>query len=101
MKAPTGGFRKNKVLPWEKGETIPKPSPTVMILAKKYFTDRQIKGFKISLFLKFFRNQRIRNPFVYFRMMQKNWKCSEEWAERLEKKMVVDEIDAEGGMEHL
>ena len=87
LKAPVGGFRKKPVLDWEKESPKPKPSPTVMILAKRYFTRRQLKGFKVSLYLKFFRNQKIKNPFAYFRNMERNWKKSEEWAERLEREV--------------
>ena len=89
LKAPIGGFRKKPVLEWEKENPQPKPSPTVMILAKRYFTPRQIKGFKISLYLKFFRNQKEKNPVTYFRNMEKSWKKSEEWAKKLEGKIAI------------
>ncbi len=85
LKAPVGGFRKKPVLAWEKESPKPKPSPTMMILAKKYFTPRQMIGFKISLYLKFFRNQKNKNPFTYLRNMETSWKKSEEWAESLTK----------------
>ena len=84
LKAPIGGFRKKPVLVWEKETPKPKPSPTLMLFAKKYYTPRQLKGFKISLFLKYFRRQEIRNPFRYLKRMQKSWKRSEKWAKRLE-----------------
>ena len=84
LKAPVGGFRKKPVLDWEKETPVPKPSPTLMLLARRYYTPRQMKGFKISLYLKYFRKQKNKNPFAYLRDMERNWKKSEEWAERLE-----------------
>ena len=84
LKAPVGGFRKKPVLAWEKENPKPKPSPTLMLLAKRYYSARQIKGFKVSLYLKFFRKQKTKNPYIYLKNMERNWKKSEEWAARLE-----------------
>ena len=39
LKAPVGGFRKKPELGWEKEDPKPKPSPTVMMFAKRYYTD--------------------------------------------------------------
>lgn len=89
LKAPVGGFRKQPVMPWEKETPLPKPSPTVMIFAKRYYTIRQIKGFKISLYLKYFRNQKINNPFTYFTTMENGWKRSIYWAEKLEAENAI------------
>lgn len=89
LKAPVGGFRKKPVLAWEKDIPRPKPSPTLMILAKRYYTPEQIKGYKLSLYLKYFRNQNIKNPLTYLSKMERNWKRSEDWAERLESDMVT------------
>ena len=83
LKAPIGGFRKKPVLAWEKERPLPKPSPTIMIFAKKYFSEKQLKGYRISLLLKSYSNQPIRNPFKYFKQMQKRWKRSEEWSKKL------------------
>ena len=83
LKAPIGGFRKKPVLDWEKENPSPKPSPTLMLLAKRYYSHRQMKGFKISLYLKFFRKQKENNPVTYYKRMERSWKKSEEWAERL------------------
>jgi len=92
LKAPMGGFREKPVLAWEQEEPLPKPSPTLMAIALKYYTPQQIKGFKTSLFLKFYNTQRIKNPITYIREMRKRWEKSEEWAERLilEEKGLVD-----------
>lgn len=85
LKAPVGGFRKKPVLPWEQEKPGPKPSPTLMVMAKRYYTPRQMKGFKISLYLKYFRKQGIKNPIRYIKRMEFGWKRSENWAEELEK----------------
>lgn len=86
LKAPVGGFRKKPVLAWEKEHPVPKPSPTVMLFAKRYYSARQMKGYKISLYLKYFRKQPNKNLFSYWRDMEKRWKRSEDWAEQLEEK---------------
>lgn len=85
LKAPMGGFRRKKLLPWEKNELLPKPSPTVLAYAFRYYTPQQIRGFKISLFLKYYPKQSIKNPLKYINEMRKRWKISEEWATRLVK----------------
>src|SRR5690606_14873525 len=47
LKAPMGGFRQKIPLAWDDEDPVPKPSPTLMVLALKYFTPQQIKGYKI------------------------------------------------------
>ena len=86
LKAPTGGFRKKQVLPWEQGKSLPKPSPTLMAYAMKHYTPEQLNGYKISLFLKFYGRQREKNPVKYLRQMRKRWKISEEWANMILQK---------------
>ncbi|MGW1455086.1 glycosyltransferase family 2 protein [Salegentibacter agarivorans] len=81
LKAPRGGFREISLLPWEKDK--PKPSPTLMIYAKKYYTLEQLKGFKNELFLRFYLKQEIKNPMKYYKTMKERWRKSEEWAQRL------------------
>jgi len=83
LKAPMGGFREKPVLAWEQEEPLPKPSPTLMAFALIYYTPQQIKGFKTSLFLKYYNKQPIKNPIGYIRSMKKRWKVSEEWAKKL------------------
>ena len=85
LKAPSGGFRNKTILPWENGDTLPKPSPTLMAYALKHYTPEQIKGYKTSLFLKFYDRQPEKNPLKYIRQMRKRWKLSEEWAKKLLK----------------
>lgn len=85
LKAPIGGFRKKPVMDWEKEIPKPKPSPTIMIFVKKYFTIHQIRGYRISLLLKSYKGQSIHNPLTYFKAMKKRWKRSEEWSLKLLK----------------
>jgi hypothetical protein len=83
LKAPMGGFREKPVLAWK--QEVPKPSPTLMAFALKYYSPEQIKGFKTSLFLKYYNKQRIKNPITYIREMRKRWEKSEVWAGKLMK----------------
>ncbi|WP_373056898.1 glycosyltransferase family 2 protein [Zunongwangia sp. H14] len=83
LKAKVGGLRTKVKKEWEAQEPLPKPSPTVMAFALKYNTPEQIKGFKTSLLLKFYRNQEIKNPFTYIRSMNLRWKKSKEWAHQI------------------
>ena len=83
LKAPTGGFRKKPMLPWEHQRILPKPAPTLMAYALKHYTPEQIKGYKVSLFLKFYTKQSIKNPFRYLEEMRNRWELSEKWGKRL------------------
>ncbi|WP_424494751.1 glycosyltransferase family 2 protein [Salinimicrobium sp. GXAS 041] len=85
LKAPLGGFRQKPELEWEKECPLPKPSPTVMAYALRNYTPQQIRGYKASLFLKFYPRQKIKNPFSYISSMNKRWEKSKIWAERLIK----------------
>ena len=85
LKAPMGGFRQKSVMDWEKENLLPKPSPTVMAFAMKYYTLQQIRGYKTSLFIKFYSKQSIKNPLVYLKQMRKRWSKSRAWAKKLLK----------------
>ncbi|WP_130734326.1 glycosyltransferase family 2 protein [Flavobacterium sp. J27] len=89
LKAPMGGFRTKFIHPWETEIIQPKPSPTVLYFRKKYYSEAQIKGYKTILFLKFYKSQEIKNPFRYFRTMQKRWKASEKWTTILLNKNAI------------
>ena len=88
LKAERGGFRATGINDWSNHEIEPKPSPTMMFLARKYYTSQMIKGYKVSLFLKFYRKQSIKNPFRYFGMMRKRWNRSEELCNELQANKV-------------
>ena len=83
LKAASGGFRTQLEKPWFSEETQPKPAPTVMAFNLKHSTRFQILGYKTLLFLKFYKNQPVRNPFAYLRQMHKRWKVSKIWAQKL------------------
>ncbi|WP_031427747.1 glycosyltransferase family 2 protein [Flavimarina sp. Hel_I_48] len=83
LKAPVGGFRYQKKQPWDDEKVQPKPAPTVMVYQLKHATPLQRLGFKTVLFLKFYGRQSNRNPFTYFRSMQKRWEISKKWAKIL------------------
>lgn len=83
LKAPRGGFREIRLQPWEKDK--PKPSPTMMLLAKKYYSVEQMRGFRTELLLRYYPRQKIRNPFRYLKEMKKRWALSESWASSLMK----------------
>lgn len=83
LKAPMGGFREKPQLIWEMEKPVSKPSPTLMALAMRYYTKEQIAGFKTSLYLKYYNNQSVKNPFSYIREMNKSWNKSEKWAKKL------------------
>lgn len=83
LKAPMGGFRTKPVLQWQGEPILPKPSPTIMYVKQKHTTQEQILGYKTVLFFKFYRLQKIKNPFRYFSTFQKQWKVSLFWAKQL------------------
>jgi glycosyltransferase involved in cell wall biosynthesis len=85
LKAPIGGFRTKPALQWQKDPIQPKPSPTVMLYIISHNTKEQFKGYKTTLFFKFYKHQNIKNPYNYFKMFQKQWKQSVFWANQLKK----------------
>ncbi|WP_055435382.1 glycosyltransferase family 2 protein [Lacinutrix algicola] len=85
LKAPVGGFRKKHIHDWEKECLTPKPSPTVMLYNLKYKTEEQLRGYKLTLFFKFYKRQSIKNPFKYYSTFKKRWNISKTWANKLNK----------------
>ncbi len=84
LKAPIGGFRTKVKKRWEDEIIQPKPSPTIMLFAKKHFNRYQRNGYKYVLFIKFYKNQRIKNPWKYLNKMNKQWDSSMMWAEKIQ-----------------
>ncbi|WP_347410300.1 glycosyltransferase family A protein [Christiangramia sp.] len=80
LKAASGGFRSIINEESTKSKEFPKPAPTIMAFALRHFTKQQLKGFKLSLFLKFYKEKSILNPFIFLRSMQKRWELSEKKA---------------------
>lgn len=80
LKAPMGGFRTKPILPWHDTEVPPKPSPTVMLFKKTHLTPKQLLGYKTTLFFKFYRRQKNKMPFGYYKSFQERWQSSLRWA---------------------
>lgn len=83
LKAPIGGFRTKPVLAWQNDVIQPKPSPTVMLYKILHLNEKQIGGYKTILFLKFYKNQSIKNPIIYFSKLKNQWDRSVFWANQL------------------
>lgn len=83
LKAPVGGFRTKFKLPWEDDAVLPLPSPTVLLYNMKHRTTYQLLGYKLLYFIRFYKKQKIRNPFRYLSSMRKKWNHSMYWASRL------------------
>ncbi len=83
IKAPIGGFRSLPTFPWNNDAILPKPSPQVLFHRTKNTTKEQLKGYKLILFFKYYRNQDIKNPFSYISYFKKAWKNSIQWAKKL------------------
>lgn len=85
LKAPIGGFRTKPVLLWQNDRIQPKPSPTVMLYILLHNTQLQLKGYKTTLFFKFYKHQNIKNPYSYYKMFHKRWNQSVFWANQLKR----------------
>ena len=83
LKAPVGGFRNKINRDWDFDKNYPKPSPTIMVFKLKHTIREQFLGYKLMLFLKYFKHQKVKNPFAYYNKMQKAWKSSKYWANKL------------------
>jgi len=83
LKAPIGGFRTKHIHPWDIEKIKPKPSPTVMLFETTNKTQNQVYGYKTLLFIKYYSRQKIKNPFSYFKMFQKQWSISKHWSNHL------------------
>ncbi|MFN3942535.1 MAG: glycosyltransferase family 2 protein [Flavobacterium sp.] len=89
LKAPMGGFRTKPKLDWQPESVAPKPSPTVMLFALLHKTEQQLLGYKTTLFFKYYKLQPIKNPWLYYRMFQKQWEVSLKWANFLNDKHAI------------
>lgn len=85
LKAPIGGFRTKPVLQWHGDSIQPKPSPTVMLYQILHNFKEQRNSYKTTLFFKYYRLQKIKNPVKYYINFQKQWNRSVFWANKLKK----------------
>lgn len=83
LKAPIGGFRTRPVLSWDNDKVQPKPSPTIMLYKISNNTIEQIRGYKTTLFFKYYKHHKIANPYHYFVHFRKQWNRSLFWANQL------------------
>jgi glycosyltransferase involved in cell wall biosynthesis len=83
LKAPTGGFRSINKFPWSNDRIQPKPSPQIMCYKLKHATSQQLLGYKLLLFINFYKKQKDRNPFSYYRNFNKSWRSSLFYAKEL------------------
>ncbi|MBE8727792.1 glycosyltransferase family 2 protein [Flavobacterium hungaricum] len=86
LKAPIGGFRVKPILAWDNDEIQPKPSPTIMLNMQLHLSQQQIKCYKTILFFKFYKVQKIKNPIIYLKNFEKQWKQSIYWSDKLKLK---------------
>lgn len=86
LKAPIGGYRIKRKNSWDNEKYVPKPSPTIMLFNQRYFTNEQLLGYKLSLFIKYYKGQQIKNPFRYISLMNKRWNSSLYWSKILADK---------------
>jgi GT2 family glycosyltransferase len=89
LKAPIGGFRTKPVLQWHNDGIQPKPSPTIMLYQMLHNTPAQTNSYKTTLFFKYYKLQKIKNPVRYYNYFQKQWKKSVFWANELKKQNEV------------
>lgn len=83
LKAPIGGFRKKNIMPWENQVILPKPAPTIMLYWIKYMSKEQINGLRLVMFMKFYKQNKIKNPISYIKEMNQRWNSSVDWANKL------------------
>ncbi|UPZ16033.1 glycosyltransferase family 2 protein [Flavobacterium humidisoli] len=86
LKAPIGGFREKYILAWTNDFIQPKPSPTVMLYNLLNATKQQLKGYKTTLFFKFYSVQKIKTPIKYYNNYKIQWDRSLHWANKLNSK---------------
>jgi GT2 family glycosyltransferase len=89
LKAPLGGFRIKPIVQWQNDRIQPKPSPTVMLYQIANSSREQTNSFKTTLFFKYYRLQKIKNPIRYYIHFQKQWERSVFWANELRKQNEV------------
>ena len=58
-----------------------------MLFKIKHYTKQQLLGYKIVLFLKYYKIQKIKNPILYYKNFQKQWEQSVFWANKLSSKL--------------
>ncbi|GGA86116.1 glycosyl transferase [Flavobacterium palustre] len=83
LKAPIGGFRIPIKKQWESETIQPKPSPTIMYMKMKHFSQEQINSYKLVLFLKLLRQEALRDYLGFYKNFRQKWNKSVYWANQL------------------
>lgn len=83
LKAPMGGFRIKVKRLWENDKIQPKPSPTIMYVFLKHYTQEQLLCYKLVSFFKLIKKESIINYLVFFKEFQKKWNLSLHWSNQL------------------
>lgn len=81
LKAPVGGFRTKPIYLWSNDLISPKPSPTIILNLLRYSTKEQQNGYKLLYFIK---SLKWNKPFQSLKEINKHWKSSLFWANKLE-----------------
>jgi hypothetical protein len=85
LKAPIGGFRSTFAFRWQNDFVQPKPAPTVMLNFIMNNSKQQLACYKTTLFFKYYKFQKIKNPCRYYVNFKKQWNQSTYWANELKK----------------
>jgi glycosyltransferase involved in cell wall biosynthesis len=83
LKAPMGGFRIKVKQLWDNETVQPKPSPTIMYVFLKHYTQQQLLCYKLVSFFKLLKKESIFNGFAFFKEYQKKWEQSLYWANKI------------------
>ena len=83
LKAPLGGFRIKVKQLWDNETVQPKPSPTIMYVFLKHYTQQQLLCYKLVSFFKLLKKESIFNGFTFFKEYQKKWEQSLYWANKI------------------
>lgn len=83
LKAPMGGFRIKVKQLWDNETIQPKPSPTIMYVFLKHYTQQQLLCYKLVSFIKLLKKESIFSSFTFFIEYQKKWEQSIHWANKI------------------
>jgi GT2 family glycosyltransferase len=83
LKAPIGGFRIKVKHLWDTQKVLPKPSPTIMYVFLKHYTQQQLLCYKLVSFFKIIKKEPVANYLLFFKQFKKKWNRSLYWANKL------------------
>jgi predicted transcriptional regulator len=78
-----GGFRIKVKHLWDTEKVLPKPSPTIMYVFLKHYTQQQLLCYKLVSFFKLLKKEPLLNYLVFFNQYEKKWNLSQYWANKL------------------